>query len=158
MDIPPPVRLAHTFASVAMSRIPGLLSVCVALLCAGNAAAQEAMANDFIGKFRAWVVLDLQFALTTDEGRTVYAHAGDGPLRPMCNEGCAQAWRPVRAIPQDVAFEPFTIFTRDDGVRQWAYEGVPLYTSARDTRPGDAHGHGVDDRWYVVTVPAHAMQ
>jgi predicted lipoprotein with Yx(FWY)xxD motif len=125
---------------------------------AGTAVAQEAMANDFIGKFRAWIVLDFKFALTTAEGRTVYSYANDSPMHPAFYDICEQAWFPVVAIPQDVAYEPFTIFARADGLKQWAYEGVPLYTSARDTRSGEANGHGVDGLWHIVTVPAHAMQ
>lgn len=127
-------------------------------LSAGAAAAQEAMANDFIGKFTAWIVLDLRFALATGEGRTIYSYANDAPLDATCTDKCAKAWPPVEAIPQDVAFEPFSIFTRKDGSLQWAYHGVPLYTSNHDTRPGEANGHGKDDLWHIVTVPAHSMQ
>ena len=32
--------------------------------------------------------------------------------------------------------------TRDDGTKQWAYKGKPLYTFARDTKAGDATGDG----------------
>jgi len=138
-----------------------LLSIASALLLANTpmpALAQEAMANDFIGKFRAWVVLDLRFALATLEGRTVYAYAHDGPWQPAYFDVCEQAWFPVAAIPQDVAFEPFSIFMRADGTRQWAYSGVPLYTSARDARPGEANGNGVDGLWHIVEIPAHTME
>ncbi len=128
------------------------------LLSAGAAVAQEAMANDFIGKFNAWIVLDLRFALATAEGRTTYAYADDAPLTATCTGACAEKWPPVLANPQDVAFEPFAIFARKDGARQWAYQGAPLYTSALDTRPGQANGHGINDRWHFVAVPAHSMQ
>ena len=39
---------------------------------------------------------------------------------------------------------------RDDGVRQWAYKGKPLYTWSKDTKPGDASGDGVGGSWHIA--------
>ena len=40
----------------------------------------------------------------------------------------------------------FTVITRDDGKRQWAFDGKPLYFNATDSRPGDRKGGGVGRR------------
>ncbi len=40
--------------------------------------------------------------------------------------------------------------TRDDGRRQWAYKGKPLYTWARDQQPGDRTGDGFNNLWRVA--------
>jgi predicted lipoprotein with Yx(FWY)xxD motif len=44
----------------------------------------------------------------------------------------------------------FTIITRDDGGKQWAYQGKPLYRWARDAKPGDTTGDGVIAAWWVA--------
>jgi predicted lipoprotein with Yx(FWY)xxD motif len=53
---------------------------------------------------------------------------------------CIQKWRPVLAAPRDQPVGKWTIITRDDRSRQWAYDGLPVYTSALDRQPGDVLG------------------
>lgn len=43
----------------------------------------------------------------------------------------------------------FTI-TRDDGAKQWAYKGKPLYLWTKDTKPGDKTGDGVNGVWKIA--------
>jgi len=38
---------------------------------------------------------------------------------------------PADALPSGF----WTIATRDDGARQWAYQGYPVYTNANDKKP-----------------------
>ena len=33
---------------------------------------------------------------------------------------------------------------------QWAYKGKPLYTWAKDTKPGDVTGDGVNNVWHIA--------
>jgi predicted lipoprotein with Yx(FWY)xxD motif len=42
------------------------------------------------------------------------------------------------------------IVTRDDGARQWACRGRPLYLRARDAKPGDKTGDGFNSVWHVA--------
>jgi len=42
------------------------------------------------------------------------------------------------------------IVTRDDGARQWACRGLPLYLWARDAKPGDKTGDGFNSVWHVA--------
>jgi predicted lipoprotein with Yx(FWY)xxD motif len=44
----------------------------------------------------------------------------------------------------------WTVITRDDGSKQWAYKGKPLYAWAKDTRPGDTTGGGVNNVWRIA--------
>jgi predicted lipoprotein with Yx(FWY)xxD motif len=46
----------------------------------------------------------------------------------------------------------FSIVTRSDGSRQWAYKGRPLYAYAGDQLRGDVHGTGVDKQWQVAAL------
>jgi predicted lipoprotein with Yx(FWY)xxD motif len=40
--------------------------------------------------------------------------------------------------------------TRDDGSKQWAYKGKPLYTWVKDAKPGDVTGDGVNSVWHIA--------
>ena len=40
--------------------------------------------------------------------------------------------------------------TRDDGTKQWAYKGKPIYLYKPDIKPGDAMGDKFKDVWQVI--------
>ena len=44
---------------------------------------------------------------------------------------------PLIATVDGKASGDFTLVTRDDGRKQWAYKGKPLYTWSKDHKPGD---------------------
>jgi len=45
----------------------------------------------------------------------------------------------------------WTVITRDDGSKMWAYKGKPLYTWNKDTKPGDTTGDGfLNNAWHVA--------
>jgi len=50
---------------------------------------------------------------------------------------CTQAWPPALAAPGARPTGKWTLVTRTDGSRQWAYDGFALYTCALDQQPGD---------------------
>ena len=69
---------------------------------------------------------------------------------------CTQAWPPALAPENAKPIGKWTIITRKDGTKQWAYDGFALYTSVLDKRPGDVLGgdtydHRGDDP--AVRVP-----
>ncbi|WP_227025615.1 hypothetical protein [Streptomyces tsukubensis] len=39
---------------------------------------------------------------------------------------------------------------RDDGKRQWAYDGRPVFTFVKDKQPCDTTGDGMKDVWHVA--------
>ena len=53
---------------------------------------------------------------------------------------CTQVWPPVLAAADAKPVGKWTIITRTDGRKQWAYDGYALYTSILDQRPGDVIG------------------
>jgi predicted lipoprotein with Yx(FWY)xxD motif len=53
---------------------------------------------------------------------------------------CTDVWPPVYAAADAKPVGKWTIVTRDDGSKQWAYDNYALYTSNLDLRPGDALG------------------
>ena len=85
-------------------------------------------------------------------GMTVYTFDKDtaGSGKSTCNGECATNWPPVPVTAERVA-SPYSTVTRDDGTRQLAYKGKPLYLFAKDTKPGERKGDKVKDVWHVVT-------
>lgn len=87
-------------------------------------------------------------------GNTVYTFAKDTPNAgtSACYEQCAQNWPPLTAAATAKPMGDYTILTRTDGTRQWAFKGQPLYYFAKDAKPGDKTGDGVlNGAWKVVT-------
>jgi predicted lipoprotein with Yx(FWY)xxD motif len=53
---------------------------------------------------------------------------------------CTDLWPPVFADDDAETLGEWTIVKRKDGSKQWAFDEQPLYTSVRDSRPGDVLG------------------
>jgi len=85
-------------------------------------------------------------------GMTVYTFDKDpvGSGKSVCNGRCATNWPPLKAGTDDQASGGFTVVTRDDGSKQWAHKGKPLYLWIKDTKPGDKTGDGFNKVWWVV--------
>ncbi|GIK85856.1 MAG: hypothetical protein KJ018_14545 [Burkholderiales bacterium] len=90
--------------------------------------------------------------LTTTSGMTLYTFDKDaaGSGKSVCNGPCAQNWPPLRAEAVAMPMGDWTVVTRDDGTRQWAYKGKPLYTWIKDAKPGDRTGDGVNNAWRIA--------
>ncbi len=119
---------------------PRVVSTVTALLLfAGAAYAADAPASPQGG------------VLADTSGRTLYIYDKDTTLgRSACNGTCAALWPPYAADNGAQPAGNFSIATRDDGSRQWAYKGKPLYRWAGDQKPGDTTGDGVNDIWHVI--------
>jgi predicted lipoprotein with Yx(FWY)xxD motif len=77
-------------------------------------------------------------AYADPSGKALYTFDKDAtPGKSVCNGGCATAWPPLTAAADAKASGDWTIITRDDGTKQWAYKGKPLYGFARD-KAGEA--------------------
>lgn len=90
--------------------------------------------------------------LANPAGMTLYTFDKDaaGSGKSVCNGPCATNWPPLMASVDAKPAGDYTIVTRDDGSRQWAYKGKPLYLWIKDTRPGDRTGDGVNNAWRVA--------
>lgn len=88
--------------------------------------------------------------LTTPAGMTLYTFDNDAAGKSACNGPCATNWPPLLAQDGASPNGDYSIVTRDDGKRQWAYKGKPLYQWANDKKPGDKTGDGVKNVWHVA--------
>lgn len=89
--------------------------------------------------------------LVDEHKMTLYVFDKDTTAgKSVCNGGCASNWPPAVANSQDKASGDWSFVTRDDGARQWAYKGRPLYRWSKDLKPGDTTGDGVIGAWHVA--------
>ena len=90
---------------------------------------------------------------TSDPARPLYTYAKDTPGKSNCVDACATAWPPL-LVKSGKPINKWTVVTRPDGAKQWAFDGKPVYTFARDTE-GRATGDGVGDAWHLLpTIPS----
>ena len=87
-------------------------------------------------------------------GMTLYTYDKDSPGKSACVGECAAAWLPLVAPAQAKAGGGWSILVRDDGSRQWALEGKPLYTSTKDKALGNSSGHNQDGLWHAAVLAA----
>ena len=85
---------------------------------------------------------------STPTGPSVMVLPGSG--KSTCNGGCAALWPPAMAAASDQPAGAYTIVMRDDGARQWAYKGKPVYTYQADQKPGDRAGDNFKDVWHII--------
>lgn len=90
--------------------------------------------------------------LVNSAGMTLYTFDKDpaGSGKSVCNGPCAAKWPPLHAAESDKASGDWSVIMRDDGSRQMAYKGKPLYLWVKDHKPGDKTGDGVKHVWHVV--------
>jgi predicted lipoprotein with Yx(FWY)xxD motif len=90
--------------------------------------------------------------LTNSAGMTLYTFDKDaaGSGKSTCNGPCATNWPPLLAAADAKSSGDYTIITRDDGAKQWAYKGKPLYLWIKDTKPGDRTGDGFNNAWRLA--------
>jgi predicted lipoprotein with Yx(FWY)xxD motif len=90
-------------------------------------------------------------ALVDAKSMTLYTFDKDMGGKSMCNGPCAANWPALTAASGSAASGDWTTVTRDDGTMQWAYKGKPLYTFAKDTKPGDTTCDGfLNGAWHIA--------
>ena len=113
-------------------------AVAAALLASAHmASAAPAMAADGV--------------LVGPNGMTLYTFDKDipGSGKSACSGPCAALWPAVPATAASYS-APYSVVTRDDGAKQLAWNGKPLYLYAQDTQPGERKGDNVKNVWHVV--------
>jgi predicted lipoprotein with Yx(FWY)xxD motif len=88
--------------------------------------------------------------MVNNSGMTLYTFDKDSGGKSACNGPCAANWPPLTAAGGAVPSGDWTIITRDDGSKQWAYKGKPLYAWSKDQKPGDMTGDGFNNAWHAV--------
>lgn len=109
------------------------------LLAAGVALAESAPAKK--GPNGVWV---------DAKGMTLYTFDKDAGGKSTCNGPCAANWPPLMAGADAKASGDWTVITRDDGSKQWAYKGKPLYAWTKDSKPGDMTGDNFNNVWHAA--------
>ena len=125
-------RLRHNLAAVAILALTASASMGAAAAPAGIKVADGVLANA--------------------AGMTLYTFDNDpnGSGKSVCNGPCAGNWPPLYAADSDSASGDWSIVTRDDGKKQWAYKGKPLYFWVKDQKAGDTTGDGVNGVWRIA--------
>lgn len=90
--------------------------------------------------------------LAGKNGMTLYTFDKDtaGSGKSVCNGPCATNWPPLMA-GETAPSGDYSAITRDDGQKQIAYKGKPLYFWIKDAKPGDTTGNGVNSVWRTAT-------
>lgn len=116
-------------------RMPALLG---ALLVCGAALADDAGMKYVDG------------VLVNQAGMTLYTFDKDmaGSGKSACSGPCATTWPVVPASGQ--VMDPYSVLMRDDGAKQLAYNGKPLYLYAADHKPGERNGDNFKQVWHIV--------
>jgi predicted lipoprotein with Yx(FWY)xxD motif len=83
-------------------------------------------------------------------GMTLYTFDRDAGGKSMCNGPCATNWPPLMAAAGASASGDWSIVTRDDGAKQWAYKGKPVYFWSKDQKAGDRTGDGFNSVWHLA--------
>ena len=83
---------------------------------------------------------------------TLYTFEKDiaGSGKSVCNGPCAANWPPLLATESDKPSGDYTLIMRDDGKKQWAIKGKPMYFWIKDSKPGDKTGDGVLKMWQTA--------
>lgn len=78
----------------------------------------------------------------------LYVYDGDAPGKSRCDDVCTAVWPILKAEDSDTPKGVWSIVQREDGRRQWAYKGRPVYTFYLDT-PNNPKGVGRAANWYL---------
>ncbi len=94
-----------------------------------------------LGKSAASFIARERIAFTDAKGLTLYTYANDPIGKATCAGDCAQTWLPAPVSANAKPFGAWSIITRDDGAKQWAYQGKALYRFVNDVDPGSVGGN-----------------
>lgn len=114
------------------------------------AIATHAFADTYAGGAVMTMQGDKGEILTDANGMSLYTFDKDSQGESACYNGCAINWPPLMAAAGATEDGDFTLVTRKDGAKQWAYKGQPLYLWKNDKKPGDMTGDGVGGIWHLA--------
>ena len=93
--------------------------------------------------------------LVSMNNMTVYTFEGDqaGSGRSSCYGECAINWPPLLVDQNATSYGDYSIITRDDAKKQFAYKGKPLYYYRLDNKPDETNGDNLaNGAWRVVRM------
>ena len=87
------------------------------------------------------------------KGMTLYTWDNDKEAnKSSCNGMCLMNWPALKAQAADKDMGDWKVITRDDGSKQWAYKGKPLYYFSMDAAAGDKKGEGRGMVWHMAKM------
>lgn len=91
--------------------------------------------------------------MVATNGMTLYTFDKDSAGKSVCNGPCATNWPPVLVDANTAVSGDYSVITRDDGKKQLAYKGKPLYFWSKDAKPGDKTGDGfLNNAWHIIKM------
>ena len=88
---------------------------------------------------------------TDAKGMTLYTFDRDTmPDKSSCNGMCLMNWPALKADANAKDMGDWKVIARDDGAKQWAYKGKPLYYFSMDAAAGDTKGDGRAMVWHIA--------
>jgi len=84
------------------------------------------------------------------DGFALYTFDFDTESKSNCSGDCLVNWPAFVPSETDTDIGEFSIFTREDGVRQWAHNGMPLYFFIGDTARTDINGENLNNVWHLI--------
>jgi predicted lipoprotein with Yx(FWY)xxD motif len=118
---------------------------------AGSAATVNSASNSTLG---TTVLVDAK-------GMTLYSLSGERNGKWICTSAaCVRTWPPltVTGKPSGSVASLGTV-KRPGGATQVTFKGMPLYTFAQDTSPGQAKGQGIKDvgTWSAISTSGNPV-
>jgi predicted lipoprotein with Yx(FWY)xxD motif len=135
-----------------MGRTVGRILMIVAVLFLGFLMATDNWAEEVPSPLKTANSAALGTYLVDSKGMALYLYDKDKESeKSTCYAACAKAWPPFAPKAGDPAPKaPLSIITRDDGTKQYAYKGKPLYYYEKDAKSGDTTGQARGKVWWVV--------
>lgn len=96
-----------------------------------------------LGKDVAATIPRDEIAYTDLQGMTLYTYDADPAGKSTCLADCAKKWLPMQVQAGAAPFGDWSVITRDDGTKQWALKGKPLYRFVEDVTPGSVGGRNI---------------
>lgn len=87
--------------------------------------------------------------LVNTKGMALYTFDKDQNEKSNCNGNCITLWPAVTA-EKITPNGKYSIFSRDDGKKQLAYDGKPLYLYSGDKTTLDRNGDGFNKVWHLI--------
>jgi predicted lipoprotein with Yx(FWY)xxD motif len=92
---------------------------------------------------------------------TLYTSESDAELgKSSCHGACAEKFPPfIAAATAATPVGEWSLIARDDGAKQWALRGKPLYRFSKDSKISDDFGKNVDGIWNLAAfAPSAAIK
>jgi predicted lipoprotein with Yx(FWY)xxD motif len=125
-----------------MRTIPAVLAL-TALLLVTACSSRQKTASQPAEPAHKVVNTAIGTVLASHRGMTLYTYANDNaPGVSACDDRCALNWPPLVALDDALPVGNWTLVQRSDGLKQWAYNGKPLYGWKGDKGQGDTLGDG----------------